>query len=81
MKQTTNSHITDVIIHTEAQLDDEQFARLSKQVYGQLGVVSMSRNVHTPRFLMVVYNAASVKARHILDTVTDAGYRASLVGI
>ena len=76
-----NKSITDVIIHTRQHISDAQFAELSEQVYAQEGVVSLSRNIHTPRFLMVVYNAAKIKAGHILNIVTREGYSASLIGI
>ena len=76
-----NSKITDVIIHTKDDLSDSQFAEVSDQVYKTEGVVSLSRNVHTPRFLMVVYNASRIRANGILRTIKGMGYDASLVGI
>ena len=76
-----NAQITDVIIHTRDQLSDNQFAELSEHVYKNEGIVSLSRNVHTPRFLMVVYNAGNTRAKSILTAVTGLGYEASLVGI
>ena len=76
-----NNTITDVIIHTSAQLDDAQFAEVCRQVYKEDGVVSLSRNVHTPRFLMVVYNAALTRSSRILSAVKQQGYEATLIGI
>lgn len=76
-----NSKITDVIIHTKDQLSEQQFAEISDRVYKSEGIVSLSRNVHTPRFLMVVYNASRTRANNILKTVTALGYDATLVGI
>lgn len=76
-----NAQITDVIIHTKDQLSDQQFAEVADRVYKNEGIVSLSRNVHTPRFLMVVYNAGRTRAKTILTTVTRLGYDASLVGI
>lgn len=76
-----NSAITDVIIHTKDQLSDEEFAELTDQVYRTEGIVSLNRNIHTPRFLMVVYNAGRTRANSILTTVRRLGYDASLVGI
>jgi hypothetical protein len=76
-----NEKITDVIIHTKDQLSDEQFAEVTDQVYKTEGIVSLSRNIHTPRFLMVVYNAGRTRANSILTTVKGLGYDASLVGI
>jgi hypothetical protein len=76
-----NSKITDVIIHTKDLLSDVQFAKMSDQVYKTDGIVSLNRNVHTPRFLMVVYNAERIRANSILRTVNGLGYEASLVGI
>ena len=76
-----NSRITDVIIHTKDHLSDQQFTEVTDQVYKNEGIVSLSRNVHTPKFLMVVYNAGSTRANSILRTVKSLGYDASLVGI
>jgi hypothetical protein len=76
-----NAKITDVIIHTREQLNDQQFAEVTKQVYKTDGIVSLSRNVHTPKFLMVVYNAGRTRANSILATIKEQGYDASLVGI
>ena len=76
-----NAKITDVIIHTKDQLSEQQFAEVSDRVYKTDGIVSLSRNPHTPRFLMVVYNAGRTRASNILNTVTGLGHRASLVGI
>lgn len=76
-----NTKITDVIIHTKDHLSDQQFAEVSSQIYKTEGIVSLSRNVHTPKFLMVVYNAGRTRANSILRTVKGLGYDASLVGI
>ena len=76
-----NSNITDVIVHTKELLSEAQFAEVSDQVYKTDGVVSLNRNVHTPRFLMVVYNAERTRANSILRTVNGLGYEASLVGM
>ena len=76
-----NSKITDVIIHTKDQLSEQQFAEVSDQVYKTEGIVSLSRNVDTPKFLMVVYNAGRTRANSILKSVNGLGYDASLVGI
>lgn len=76
-----NAKITDVIIHTREQLNDQQFAEVTEQVYKTEGIVSLSRNVHTPKFLMVVYNAGRTRANSILATINKQGYDASLVGI
>lgn len=76
-----NSKITDVIIHTKDQLSEQQFAEITDQVYKTEGIVSLSRNVHTPKFLMVVYNAGCTRANSILNTVRGLGYDSSLVGI
>jgi hypothetical protein len=76
-----NTQITDVIIHTRDQLSEQQFSEVADHVYKNEGIVSLSRNVHTPRFLMVVYNAGSTRAKNILAIVTGLGYDASLVGI
>ena len=81
MNNTTTHHITDTMIHTRELLSDREFETLSQQVYRDEGIVSLSRNPHTPRFLMVVYNAARTRSTAILETVKQHGYQACIVGI
>ena len=81
MNNTTTHNITDTMIHTRELLSDREFEALSEEVYRDNGIVSLSRNPHTPRFLMVVYNAAHTRSTAILDIVKQHGYQASLVGI
>lgn len=76
-----NKNITDVIIHTKESLTTYQFDEVSKNVYLQQGVISLSRNDDTPQCLMLIYNSGKTQARKILNIVIDAGVKASLVGI
>ena len=76
-----NKAITDVIIHTQGSLSDQQFNEVCKTVYRNKGIISCNRNAGTPHCLMVVYNAGITRARNILDSVTNMGVKASLVGI
>jgi hypothetical protein len=81
MKNTTTKNITDTIIHTRELLSEHEFRMLSDDIYTDNGIVSFGRNPHTPRFLMVVYNAARTRSSEILKTVRQHGFQASLVGI
>ena len=81
MNYATTQPIADTMIHTHNLLSDREFKALSDEVYCEEGIVSVSRNPHTPRFLMVVYNAACTHASIILAIVRQHGYQASLVGI
>jgi hypothetical protein len=76
-----NKNITDVIIHTKESLSTHQFDEVSKNVYMQRGVISLSRNANTPQCLMLIYNSGKTQARNILNVVTNTGVKASLVGI
>lgn len=76
-----NNAVTDVIVRVNTPLDDHQFNRLSGMVYRQPGIISFSRNPHTPRALMVVYNAAVTRSRHVLDHIKSFGLEATLVGM
>lgn len=73
--------ITDVIIHTDNELNDQQLKKLSEKVRHHEGVISLRRNRRTPKFLMLVYDAAKIRSKNILNTVTSQGYNATLVGI
>jgi hypothetical protein len=81
MNNTKTQNITDTIIHTRELLSDREFNTLSQEIYRDEGIVSLSRNPHTPRFLMVVYNAARTRSTTILEVVRQHGFHASLVGI
>ena len=81
MSNTTIQNITDTMIHTRELLSDSEFSSLSQQIYRDGGIVSLSRNPHTPRFLMVVYNAARTRSTAILEVVRQNGFHATLVGI
>ena len=81
MKNTKTHNITDTMIHTRKVLSDREFEALSDEVYRDEGIVSLSRNPHTPRFLMVVYNAARTRSTEILNIVKQHGYQASIIGI
>ena len=73
--------ITDVFIHTRETLSEDQFEKLSERVYGDSGIVSVSRNIHRPRLLMVVYDAARTPSLRILERIRSMGYAASLVAM
>lgn len=69
------------MIQIRNQVDDTQFSQLSKQAYEMNGVVSFQRNLQRPQLLMVIYDAAVVRAKQILDLVRGQGHNASLIGI
>ena len=81
MQHSTAQQITDVMIHTGEVLSESEFKVLSDRVHRGEGIVSLSRNPHTPRFLIVVYNAARTSSIAILNRVRQQGYQASLIGI
>lgn len=81
MQHSTTQHITDTMIHTGEVLSESEFKVLSDRVHRGEGIVSLSRNPHTPRFLIVVYNAARTSSIAILNGVRQQGYQASLIGI
>lgn len=73
--------ITDVIIHVEENLSQQQFADITNRLARENGVISFGRNPRTPRFLMVIYNASRTRSRQLLDVVTGLGHQATLVGM
>jgi hypothetical protein len=81
MTTTTIQHIADTIIHTRELLSEREFDTLSKAIYRDAGIVSLSRNPHTPRFLMVIYNTACTRSTAILEVIRQHGFQASIVGI
>ena len=76
-----NHTITDVIIHTDDQLDNDQLAEVTRRLSATNGVISFGRNPRTPHCLMVAYNTSRIRARNILDAVIGRGYRAQLDGM
>ena len=76
-----NDSITDVMIHTRTSLSEAQFTALREQVHLDQGVVSLSRNIHAPKCLMVIYNAAQTSAGSVLESIRNQGCDANLIGI
>ncbi|MDH5784327.1 MAG: hypothetical protein OEZ16_01805 [Chromatiales bacterium] len=72
---------TDVMIYTQAKLDDEQFSEITRQVRTIDGVTRFERSQHKPQFILVAYQASKTRALAILDKITRMGFNASLVGI
>ncbi|MET0066013.1 MAG: hypothetical protein ABW076_06680 [Candidatus Thiodiazotropha sp.] len=76
-----NHQVTDILIHTRQALSEQAFEQLSDQVYQDRGIVSIRRNIHRPKLLMVVYDAAVTGSMHILQQVRGQGHEATLVAM
>lgn len=72
---------TDVMLHTNPPLSDQQFSEVANQCRAIDGVIRFDRSAHRPHFIMVAYNSGQTRALAILNKLTRLGFNASLVGI
>ena len=76
-----NNNTTDVMIHTQTTLSEDQFSEIARQVKTIDGVVRFDRNPRKPNFILVAYKAGQIRALTILNKLTRLGFNASLIGI
>jgi len=71
----------DVTIHIDEQVAAEEREGIQKKLRSLDGVMAAASHDHTPHLMIVEYNPDLIDSRKILDTVTDTGVHAELVGM
>ena len=71
----------DVMIYTTKPLSKEQFSEIESKAKAIDGVIKFDQNTHSPKLIMVAYNAGKIRALTILNKLIRMGFKASLVGI
>lgn len=73
--------VVDVTIHLDESLEAEGREKIQDKLRGLRGVVAATSQDETPHLLVVAYDPDAIDGRAILDTVTDSGIQAELVGM
>ena len=71
---------TDIVIHINETLDNNQRSTFSNKVKDIDGVKSASLQDARPHLMVVAYNPARTKALHVLEGVNKTGVSAQIVG-
>ncbi len=73
--------VVDVTIHLDESLNAENREEIEDKLRGLQGVVAVSSQDETPHLLVVGYDPDAIDTDAILETVTESGIQAELVGM
>lgn len=76
-----NIQMTDVTLHIDETLDENDLDIVEEDLRENDGVISVHREENRPHLMMVEYNPDRVTSRNILNTVTSQGLHAELIGL
>ena len=73
--------ITDVMLHIDEELDNDQRVQLESYMRGQEGIISLGYRADKPHLMMVGYNPECITPTDILTSVKTRGLHAELIGL
>jgi hypothetical protein len=73
--------MVDVTIHIDETVAAEEREGIQDKLRSLDGVMAAASHDHTPHLMVVEYNPELIDSRKILDTVTDSGVHAELIGM
>ena len=76
-----NKYCSDVIIHIDEDLQDEDIYDLERDIGSLTGVYSACVNDRARHLMLVDYDPEGVRATELLSTVRSRGVGAELVGL
>jgi hypothetical protein len=76
-----DTNLTDVILHIDEDLDNEQRETIEDSLRALDGVVSVHNSDKTPHLTIVQYDPAVMDSQKILKRVTNQGAHAELAGL
>lgn len=76
-----HKHCSDVIIHIDEELRDEDIHELSRDIACVPGVYSACVNDRARHLMLIDYDPEGVHARELLNMVRQHGVGAALVGL
>lgn len=76
-----NIQMTDVTLHIDEALDENDLNIVEKDLRDNDGVISVHREGNRPHLMLVEYNPDRVTSHRILSTVTSQGLHAELIGL
>lgn len=71
---------TDVVVHINENLDQENRRALTKKISELEGVISADLAAKRPHLMIVGYDPEKTKSLEVLTGVNDAGVHAQLIG-
>ena len=76
-----HSHCSDVLIHIDQELRDEEIEELARDIGCVPGVYSACVNDRARHLMLIEYDPEGVRARQLLTMVRQHGVGAALVGL
>ena len=73
--------MTDVTLHIDESLDEPDLQAVENDLRGQDGVISVHHEPRRPHLMLVEYDIDASSSRAILNTVTQRGLHAELIGL
>jgi len=73
--------MTDVLVHIDETLKEQELDRVEDRLRNEDGVISVHHESNHPHLMLVEYNPELATSRSILQTVTRQGLHAELVGL
>lgn len=73
------NYSSDIVIHINEKLDNQNRATLTNRVQKFTGVVSTSLQDSRPHLMIIGYNRSKTKALDILSDVRNTGVHAQLI--
>ena len=73
--------ITDVLIHVNNEIDENEKENLVEQLRDLDGVIAPRFNEDKQHLLLVLYNSDAIISSSLLSEVKGKGYKAQLVGL
>ncbi len=73
------THSTDIVIHINDLMDDQQKHSFSEKVRALNGVVSTDTENVQPHFMIIAYNSGKTKANEIVASIKETGLQAQLI--
>lgn len=71
----------DVMLHIDEDLDKSQRNALETHMRSQLGVIGLGYHDQRPHLMLVEFNPKVTNAKLLLNTVTQRGLHAELIGL
>lgn len=75
------NHCSDILIHIDEDLDDNDIHDLERELSTMDGVYSACVNERTRHLMLVDFDPEDIKAAQLLRTVSLQGLHAELVGL
>ncbi len=73
-------HMSDIMLHIDEDLNEEQQGLLETQMRDQKGVVGLGYHSTQPHLMIVEYDKQETTPEELLHAVSDFGLHAELVG-